>query len=261
MSPSMRRTAAWPAAAGNDSTLVGLSMPRQSRLSARIAASSVSTIASSPPGVRPAASRRGGDGARARSPRRRGSASQSGDRRSMSIDVGCCGRSRAHALASRVCALAAGRRLRRCAPPARGGPRPRAVKRDVADALDAVEQLHRLREAGGLARRQVDLARIAGDDHAAVLAEPGEEHLHLHRGGVLRLVEDDGGVRQRAAAHEGERRDLDLAGLQRALDDARVHQVVRARRRSGADRDRPSRACRRAGSRAARRLRPPAATG
>ena len=33
-------------------------------------------------------------------------------------------------------------------------------------------------------------------------------------------------LRQRAAAHEGERRDLDLAGLQRALDDARVHQVV-----------------------------------
>ena len=31
---------------------------------------------------------------------------------------------------------------------------------------------------------------------------------------------------ERAAAHEGERRDLDLAGLQRALDDARVHQVV-----------------------------------
>ena len=31
---------------------------------------------------------------------------------------------------------------------------------------------------------------------------------------------------KRAAAHEGERRDLDLVGLQRALDDARVHQVV-----------------------------------
>ena len=78
---------------------------------------------------------------------------------------------------------------------------------------------------GCLAGRQIDLARIAGDDHAAVLAEPGQKHLHLHRCGVLRLVEDDRGVRQRAAAHEGERRDLDLAGLQRALDDARIHQV------------------------------------
>jgi hypothetical protein len=36
------------AGAGNDSTLVGLSIPRQSRLRARIAASSVSTILTSP---------------------------------------------------------------------------------------------------------------------------------------------------------------------------------------------------------------------
>ena len=97
---------------------------------------------------------------------------------------------------------------------------------DVPDALDIGEQPRRFGEARDLAGRQVDLARIAGDDHAAVLAEPGQEHLHLHRRGVLRLVEDDDGVGQRAAAHEGERRDLDLAGLQRALDDARVHQVV-----------------------------------
>ena len=101
-----------------------------------------------------------------------------------------------------------------------------AVKAHMADALDAGEQAHRLGQAGGLAGRQVDLARIAGDDHAAVLAQPGEEHLHLHRGGVLRLVEDDHRIGQRAAAHEGERRDLDLAGLQRALDDAGIHQVA-----------------------------------
>ena len=75
-------------------------------------------------------------------------------------------------------------------------------------------------------RRQVDLARIAGDDHPRVLAEPGEEHLHLHRRGVLRLVEDDDGVGQRAAAHEGERRDLDHAGLQAALDLVGRHHVV-----------------------------------
>ena len=66
-----------------------------------------------------------------------------------------------------------------------------AVNGDVADALDAVEQPHRFGEARDLPGRQVDLARIAGDDHAAVLAEPRQEHLHLHRGGVLRLVEDD----------------------------------------------------------------------
>ena len=31
---------------------------------------------------------------------------------------------------------------------------------------------------------------------------------------------------KRAAAHEGERRDLDFGRLQRALDDARIHQVI-----------------------------------
>ncbi len=95
----------------------------------------------------------------------------------------------------------------------------------LADALDAGEQPHRFGKAGGLAGRQVDLARVAGDDHAAVLAEPGEKHLHLHRGRVLRLVENDHCVGQRATAHEGERRDLDLVRLQGALDDAGVHEI------------------------------------
>ena len=94
-----------------------------------------------------------------------------------------------------------------------------SVKRDTADALDAV--------AGcAIASTRPDFwpggrsiwRRVAGDDHARALAEAGQEHLHLHRRGVLRLVEDDEGVGQRAAAHEGERRDLDHAGLQAALD-------------------------------------------
>src|SRR5229473_7400292 len=62
---------------------------------------------------------------------------------------------------------------------------------DAADAIDVRKQANRLGKAGGLATRQVDLAGIAGDDHAAVLAQPGQEHLHLHRGGVLCLVKND----------------------------------------------------------------------
>ena len=45
------------------------------------------------------------------------------------------------------------------------------------------------------------------------VAEPGQEHLHLLGGGVLGLVEDDEGVVQRAAAHEGQRGHLDRAAL------------------------------------------------
>ena len=78
-----------------------------------------------------------------------------------------------------------------------------------------------------LARRQVDLGRVAGDDHLALLAEPREEHLELHRRAVLRLIEDDNGMRERAPAHEGERRDLDHAGGEAALDPLRRQHVVK----------------------------------
>jgi hypothetical protein len=64
-------------------------------------------------------------------------------------------------------------------------------------------------QARGDAARQVDLAAVAGDDHARALAQAGQEHLHLHRRGVLRLVQHHEGIGQRAAAHEGQRRDLD----------------------------------------------------
>ena len=57
--------------------------------------------------------------------------------------------------------------------------------------VDAVEDLlHDAQPALGAAR-QVDLGDVAGDDHLRAEAEPGEEHLHLLRRGVLRLVQDD----------------------------------------------------------------------
>ena len=64
-------------------------------------------------------------------------------------------------------------------------------------------------ESGGGLRRQIDLGHVARDDHLGIDAEAGEEHFDLMLGGVLRLVEDDDGVAQRAAAHEGQRGDLD----------------------------------------------------
>ena len=83
-----------------------------------------------------------------------------------------------------------------------------------------------------LARREVNLGRVAGHDHLALVTEPGEEHLHLHAGAVLRLIEDDHGVGERAAAHEGERGDLDRAGGEPALDPfGREHVVKRVVKR------------------------------
>src|SRR6185312_7850406 len=65
---------------------------------------------------------------------------------------------------------------------------------------------------------EIHLVRVAADDHPAAHSEAGQKHFHLQRRGVLRFVEDDEGVVERATAHEGERRDLDLARGNPALD-------------------------------------------
>src|SRR5215204_5763987 len=49
------------------------------------------------------------------------------------------------------------------------------------DSLDAREDALDLHQAGLLALREIDLGLVAGDDDLRVHAEPGEEHLHLHR--------------------------------------------------------------------------------
>ena len=79
------------------------------------------------------------------------------------------------------------------------------------DVFDTTQRFERVRKARAGAGRQIDLARVAGHDHARALAEPGEKHLHLHRRRVLRLVEDHEGACQSAPPHEGDRRHLDLA--------------------------------------------------
>ena len=64
---------------------------------------------------------------------------------------------------------------------------------------------------------QIGLRHIAGHHRARAEADARQEHLHLLDGGVLRLIENDEGVIERAAAHERQRRDLDRV----ALDEAR----------------------------------------
>ena len=74
--------------------------------------------------------------------------------------------------------------------------------------------------------RQVDLRDVAGDHGLRAEAEARQEHLHLLGGRVLRFVEDDERVVQRAPAHERDRRDLDGAALEQPLGLLDVHHVV-----------------------------------
>ena len=81
-------------------------------------------------------------------------------------------------------------------------------------------------EQAALAVGDVDLRGVAGDDDLRAEADAGEEHLHLLGRGVLRLVEDDEAVVQRAAAHERERRDLDGLAFEQLLRALGLDHVV-----------------------------------
>src|SRR5436190_3168224 len=182
-------------AAGNDSTLVGVFLPRQSRLSARIVESLLSTIASSAGAVEAAlAAARTAFLTTDRAVRRLFHNAERTMTSSFTVPVRLnAGHSIFGSPPARGIGLVVGRddpRHQLMADHVRG------AECRVADPLDIFQELRRFREAGHLSGRQVDLARIAGDDHAAVLAQAGEKHFHLHRRGVLRLVENDHRVGQ-----------------------------------------------------------------
>ena len=94
------------------------------------------------------------------------------------------------------------------------------------DAVDALQAAHRVAEARRHVAGQVDLRRVAGDDHARPFAEARQEHQHLRDRRVLRLVEDHERAVQRAAAHVGERTHLDHFALEPAHARARIEQVL-----------------------------------
>ena len=100
---------------------------------------------------------------------------------------------------------------------------------NVQNAMPSMPCEQRLAPRRGRSRaplREIDLGHVAGDHRLRRVAEAGEEHAHLLARGVLRLVEDDEAVVERAAAHERERRDLDLAARDQPLGALDVHHVV-----------------------------------
>src|SRR5687767_10825770 len=94
------------------------------------------------------------------------------------------------------------------------------------DAAYLGEDAPRLDQAALLAARQVDLRDVAVHHRSRAEADAREEHLHLLRRGVLRLVQDDERVVERAAAHVGKRSQLDGAALEQLAGLLEPHQVV-----------------------------------
>src|SRR5207247_2386581 len=100
------------------------------------------------------------------------------------------------------------------------------AKADESDAVDRAEDVLNLNEAGGLLAREIDLRHVTRNHHFRAEPEPCEEHLHLLRARVLRLVEDDERVVERPAAHERERRHFDRSTLHVHVQPLRVEHVV-----------------------------------
>ena len=101
----------------------------------------------------------------------------------------------------------------------------RAQVREV-NILHSVQDAAHQAQARDLAARQVHLRNIAGDHDLRTKAQTGQEHLHLRRRGVLRLVEDDKGVVERAATHVCQRGDLDDACFHELRDHLWIHHVA-----------------------------------
>src|SRR5581483_12083989 len=76
--------------------------------------------------------------------------------------------------------------------------------------------------------RQIDLCDVAGDHCLRVKTKSRDEHLHLLRSSVLRLVENDEAVVQRASAHECDRSDFDGVALKVAIHLLLIQQVIQS---------------------------------
>ena len=95
------------------------------------------------------------------------------------------------------------------------------------DAAHLAQHHGRIRQPGFHVLGQVDLRRIPGHHRACAEPDAGQEHLHLLGGRVLCLVENDEGMIERAAPHEGERRDFDGMAFDQAGDLVESHQIVK----------------------------------
>src|SRR5579875_2046089 len=74
--------------------------------------------------------------------------------------------------------------------------------------------------------RQIDLRHVPVDDHPRTVPEPRQKHFELLVCCVLRLIEDDEGIRQRAAAHVRQRCNLDRPPLEMFCDDRVIQELA-----------------------------------
>src|SRR5947209_11421691 len=199
MSPISRGPAATPSSStGNERTSVGASSPRCSWLSSVIRSSPTNSTATWPSSI-PAEESASMQSSRTSTGLGASSSIDSTPKTSMSKDIWLRTPARPelgrHALRMVV---------------VRGDNSPdELVANDVVvaepdelDPLDLVQDVADDDQAGVRVPWEVDLRDVPGDDHLRVEAQACQEHLHLLRRRVLRLVEDDEAVVDRVVRHQ-----------------------------------------------------------
>src|SRR5690349_8273857 len=82
-----------------------------------------------------------------------------------------------------------------------------------SDAFDAFQHVSGMQETASLAAGKVDLRLIASHHHFRIKTLTREDHFHLLARGVLRFIEDDEAIIERAPAHECQWGNLDHVAL------------------------------------------------
>src|SRR5438876_4310938 len=101
-----------------------------------------------------------------------------------------------------------------------------ALQLHHGDSLNAFELVHRIDQPAGNILWQIDLCRITGDDHLAVVAQPSQKHEHLGASGILSFVKDDNAFIKCAPAHEGQRNYFDDVVDHKPFYLLEIHHVV-----------------------------------
>ncbi len=100
------------------------------------------------------------------------------------------------------------------------------IEINKGNSFDRRENFSDLFQPRAGAGREIDLGNISRNDCLGPETQPGEKHHHLFGGSVLGFIQDNEGVVQGAAAHEGQGSDFNDAFLHELGGFIKIHHII-----------------------------------